>query len=425
MRQTGATLGTRLRIIFSGILLLLASLVTAGNPPSASAEPLCFPADATSYCIDAVFRDQWEQHGGLAINGYPLSATFIERLNVDGQPVEFTVQYFERVRMEWHPEANGGAGGVLLGQFGRQVLKATGGREIDPPAPAQSGGGYDPVTLHNIDPRFLGYWNTNGGLPQFGRPLTELVRQTLENGVAYDVQYFERARFEWHDEANQGAGGVLLGQFGRRVLTTALPVGPATPPTSGIPPTGSPLQHFQGTGPKVISGVQLSEGLALIRATSRGRSNFIAWLLDGQANEVALLANEIGVSDNGRAERVPSNGSFSIQVTADGSWTIDILQPGQGEFGTAVPLPYTFTGSKTQYTRFFVGREGGLLVNGAQSGKSNFIAWVLDAKGERVGLAANEIGSTPSSRLVRLPADGVYILTVQADGPWSISAGQP
>ncbi len=37
------------------------------------------------------------------------------------------------------------------------------------------------------------------------------------DGKAYTVQYFERARFEWHPE-NPAPYDVLLGQFGRQIL---------------------------------------------------------------------------------------------------------------------------------------------------------------------------------------------------------------
>ncbi len=57
-----------------------------------------------------------------------------------------------------------------------------------------------------------------GGLAQFGRPLTETFKQRLEDGQEADVQYFERARFEWHPEVADAEYRVLLGQFGRRVL---------------------------------------------------------------------------------------------------------------------------------------------------------------------------------------------------------------
>jgi len=187
--------------------------VTDTPPPAPPADALCFPG-FTTFCIRGAFRQQWEAHGGLAINGYPLSDEFAQTLE-DGK--SYRVQYFERVRMEYHPEQADPQYQILLGQFGRRILKVDLGREADPPVPA-AGPGYDPVTGHTIDPRFLAYYQTRGDLAQFGRPLTETFKQRLEDGQEYDVQYFERARFEWHPEVADAEYRVLLGQFGRRVL---------------------------------------------------------------------------------------------------------------------------------------------------------------------------------------------------------------
>ena len=78
-------------------------------------------------------------------------------------------------------------------------------------------------------PRLLG---SNGGLPQFGYPLSEELTETLEDGKPYTVQYFERARFEYHPE-NPAPYDVLLGQFGRRIVAALddNAVLPALPPT--------------------------------------------------------------------------------------------------------------------------------------------------------------------------------------------------
>ena len=73
------------------------------------------------------------------------------------------------------------------------------------------------ATGHNVGARFGTYWQANGGLAQFGYPLSEEFWEILEDGGRYRVQYFERARFEYHPE-NVPPYDVLLGQFGRRIL---------------------------------------------------------------------------------------------------------------------------------------------------------------------------------------------------------------
>ncbi|MFN8512680.1 MAG: hypothetical protein U0841_08845 [Chloroflexia bacterium] len=71
-------------------------------------------------------------HGGLALNGYPLTLEFTQTLG-DGQ-----IQYLERVRLEY-PE-NAPPFDVLLGQFGRRFHPA------DLAVPAVPGAAYFPRT---------------------------------------------------------------------------------------------------------------------------------------------------------------------------------------------------------------------------------------------------------------------------------------
>ncbi len=161
----------------------------------------------TGFCLRGRFLDFWHERGGLAINGYPISAEFTETL-ADGN--EYTVQYFERTRLEYHPNAPVPYQ-VQLGQFGRQI------RPADPPVTAIPGAAYFAPTGHNLSGQFLAYWQRHGGLAQFGYPISEVIRETLSDGREYEVQYFERARFEYHPE-NQAPYDILLGQFGRQIL---------------------------------------------------------------------------------------------------------------------------------------------------------------------------------------------------------------
>lgn len=170
----------------------------------------CFLTE-TGFCVRGRFQTYWEAHGGLALNGYPISAEFNEILE-DGLP--YTVQYFERTRLEYHPEVRDADAQVLVGQFGRRVHPA------DPSATPDVTQIWFPQTGHNVPTDFYHYWSDQGGLAQFGLPLTEPFMERLEDGKTYLVQYFERARFEWHPE-NPAPYAILLGQFGRMMLSQA------------------------------------------------------------------------------------------------------------------------------------------------------------------------------------------------------------
>jgi hypothetical protein len=206
----------RTRHRFLACLLCLATLgagllVPIRNGASAAAAERCF--DETGFCVREPFLSYWLGHGGLAINGYPVSDVFPQVLE-NGQT--YNVQYFERVRMEQHPE-NEAPYDVLLGQFGRLLYLTDPAQPRAQAASQLPGGRYFDATGHNLRGKFLAYWDANGGLTQFGFPISEELQETLENGQTYTVQYFERARFELHPE-NVAPYDVLLGQFGRRVL---------------------------------------------------------------------------------------------------------------------------------------------------------------------------------------------------------------
>lgn len=174
--------------------LLLGAPFAAAPRPAAAQGEACFPE--TGQCVRGRFLDYWTANGGLARNGFPLTDERQELLE-DGQT--YTVQYFERARLELHPE-NAAPYDVLLGQFGRRLYESA----VSNPLPT-------------IDERFRSYWEANGGLAQFGFPISGSYQQQLEDGTTYTVQYFERARFELHPE-NPAPYNILLGQFGRQIL---------------------------------------------------------------------------------------------------------------------------------------------------------------------------------------------------------------
>jgi hypothetical protein len=76
----------------------------------------------------APFRTFWENNGALAVFGYPISEQFQEVNEADGQT--YWVQYFERQRMEWHPDEPNPQYQVLLGLLGNEARDANhGGRD--------------------------------------------------------------------------------------------------------------------------------------------------------------------------------------------------------------------------------------------------------------------------------------------------------
>ncbi|MEI7556377.1 cellulase family glycosylhydrolase [Candidatus Chlorohelix sp.] len=168
----------------------------------------------TGHNLKGSFLTYWQNNGGLAMYGYPLS----EELTENG----FTVQYFQRNRFEYHPENKGTRYEVLLGLLGRDI---TAGRA--PEAAFQSVAAftsnanslYFKETGHSLSYGFRLYWERNGGLAQFGFPISEEFSElNPADGKIYTVQYFERARFEYHPELKGTRYETLLGLLGWQVV---------------------------------------------------------------------------------------------------------------------------------------------------------------------------------------------------------------
>lgn len=100
----------------------------AWQPGSETRSPdstdICTPE--TGYCIGGKFRDTWASQGGINRFGLPITGEFKERLE-DGSV--YTVQYFERRRMELHcPNNDGSRCHVLYGRLGADVYRLGGPR---------------------------------------------------------------------------------------------------------------------------------------------------------------------------------------------------------------------------------------------------------------------------------------------------------
>ncbi|MGA7729801.1 MAG: glycosyl hydrolase [Chloroflexia bacterium] len=87
-----------------------AQQIGSGGPQAES-----FTFKETGYRVEQPFLKYWRERGGLRIFGYPISNLYSEG--------DLQVQWFERVRMELHPE-NPADTLVLLGHLGYEALAA-------------------------------------------------------------------------------------------------------------------------------------------------------------------------------------------------------------------------------------------------------------------------------------------------------------
>ncbi len=218
---------TQKNVTLIGTLILGLLVLTFWPTPTGAQDSRFFPE--TGHQVSGRFLDYWQQNGGLPVFGYPLT----DELTEDGR----TVQYFERTRFEYAPE-NTPPYDVLLGRIGVTALQQQGRdwREMPTGDGPEAGCLYFEQTNHNVCNQlgaqgigFLNYWQSNGldfdgqpgtsypeSLALFGLPITEPYEADVE-GQTVQVQWFERARFEWHPN-NPVGYRVLLGRLGAEVL---------------------------------------------------------------------------------------------------------------------------------------------------------------------------------------------------------------
>lgn len=227
--------------MFQRTLWLIPLLFLLGSLPAASAQTAerCFPE--TGFCIAGRIREFWEQNGGLPVFGFPKGSQ--QETLIEGKP--FQAQQFERNRLELHPE-NPRPYDVLLGRLGADRLAQQGRDPFTfPKSTAQPGCRFFSETEHNVCDDILVAWRASGlefdgrggkseaeNLGLFGLPLSDLQTEEIE-GKAYQVQWFERARFELHPE-NAPPYNVLLGLLGNEVAANTPP--PAPPAPRPLPP---------------------------------------------------------------------------------------------------------------------------------------------------------------------------------------------
>jgi Tol biopolymer transport system component len=225
--------------------------------------------------------------GGLPVFGLPITEQREETIgDWTGQ-----VQWFERNRLELHPE-NEPPYDVLLGRLGAEFVERTGAPPREEP---REGCTYFEQTGYNVCGDFLNYWSSNGlnldgqpgftaqeSLALFGLPLTGEFEATLEDGNTYTVQWFERARFERHPE-NEPPYNVLLSRLG--VAEVGEPEVQPVAPVPAPPATGNNRIVYIATdnvGAGMLGDIYTvnPDGSGLTQLTNTGDTGFPVWSPD-------------------------------------------------------------------------------------------------------------------------------------------------
>jgi len=189
-----------------------------------------FPETGHHVCEE--FLQFFQTRGALEVFGYPLTEAF------EDPRQQRMVQYFQRTRMELHPN-NADPYKVQLGLLADE-LNYSFPKAAPEQIPAFNSNlhHYFPETGHVVSYAFLEYFRGKGGLDIFGYPRSEFM---YEDG--YIVQYFQRARMEWHPENHSGPQMQLTNLGEMYIERFGVPSGvqgPLPPATGGGEPPSEP-----------------------------------------------------------------------------------------------------------------------------------------------------------------------------------------
>ena len=160
-------------------------LLTSWGSVQAQATDVEYFAETGHYVRGDFFRFYRSATNPTLLFGYPLTEQFTSK---DGQ----TVQYFQRARFE---QATNLPEGVRLTPLGRETYSPEGQLVINNPFACRTFN----ETGYSVCFAFLEFFEQNGGVTQFGAPISPF--EFHNNQI---VQYFENARFEWRPGLAEG-----------------------------------------------------------------------------------------------------------------------------------------------------------------------------------------------------------------------------
>src|SRR5687767_12896270 len=162
------------RYLPQGLLLMIGLVIGSVLQPlalfSAQAQGGCQTFSQTGKQVCGRFLQYWQQNGGLAQQGLPLTGEFTEVSDLNGQ--SYTVQYFERAVFEKHPE-NAPPYDVLLSQLGTFRFK-----NKYPSGEPSTGPYVATASVDNAMPIQGASVRVTGTLMQAGSPIKDAIMNT-------------------------------------------------------------------------------------------------------------------------------------------------------------------------------------------------------------------------------------------------------
>lgn len=198
-----------------------------------------------------------------------------------------------------------------------------------------------------------------------------------------------------------GCGASGAGQSGAAAAPAASPGHPVTL-------TG------KGTGGRPV---RVGFGLTLFALTHSGQGAFRVDLENAKKQKLTILSGSGPV--NGSRAWSAAGGTYTVDVTSDDPWSIDVSQPAT----TGVQPAASVTGVGPQASKLFVLHAGDATFTFVRSGQGAALAELLDGEGVTVATVVKG-ADAKTTKTVRIAKTGPYLVNVIGDGRWTMGIAQ-
>ena len=240
---------------------------TVTNLPLTHRDP---PKDTPHYqpqsdhSIGTPFWELWQRIGAGNMAGFPITEAFLQEDIGSGRHQSATdqgktpiYQYFENLRLEYHPERrNDERYKTLLGldryfyliEIGHvgQELAAAKGYSFAPSnqtTPNSAIYQWFDATSHSLQEPFLSFWRNHLGDRLFGAPISDPFEETNpETGQRRLVQYFQNVRLEYRPAWANTLSAVVVGNAGSELAKAKGWLTQATPDYTPTDTDTAPMQ---------------------------------------------------------------------------------------------------------------------------------------------------------------------------------------
>ena len=178
-------------------ILVITALLLVALQTSSMAQDAARQFPETGHWVSGKFLQEYQANPRSAwVYGLPISRAF--QIDSPGSSQEVWYQYFEKARFEYRPN-NPEDLQLTISPLGAYLHDMAPAAEIIPTEIGLSSCQYFSQSGHQVCFAFLSFFQQQGGISQFGYPVSE-----VEIRDGRKVQYFQKARFEWHPENKHG-----------------------------------------------------------------------------------------------------------------------------------------------------------------------------------------------------------------------------